>query len=46
MAAAGDPGPEAAVISHLEEEAFGLAVWDHVLVEAQLAARSEDAAEL
>jgi hypothetical protein len=31
-------GPEAAVVEGLEKEALGLAIGDHVLVEAQLPA--------
>ena len=46
VAAAGDPRPEAAVVDRLEKEALGLAVGDHVLVEAQLAARADDPAKL
>jgi hypothetical protein len=46
MAPAGDAGPEAAVVSDLEEEALRLAVGDDVLVEAQLAAGADDAVKL
>lgn len=46
MTAAGDPGPQAAVVGDLKQRSFGLAARDDVLVEAQLAAWAQDAAQL
>jgi hypothetical protein len=46
MAAAGDLGPQAAVVGGLEQQALRLAAGDDVFVKAQLAAGAQDATEL
>lgn len=46
VAAAGQPGPQPAVVQRLEKQPFGLAIRDHVLVETKLAARPHDAMKL